>query len=203
MHNLNPAEMTKYWHTDSRWKGTKRPYSSQQVEKLRGSVQVEHTLARLGAERLWWLLQHEHYVPALGALTGNQAVQQVQAGRKFQADDYTFVSASGNTYSYPRRLHVSDHTKEAFQVVAFHHRTSDLIEQVDAFEVLLSRFLCLPAFQLPLLKRFRHPVKGLGEATQFSGSIRRLGASCQVTICHFLGGPKQSVDLTHDNHIPN
>src|SRR5438874_5075537 len=76
------AEMTKEWHTNSRWMGTKRPYSSQQVLKLRGSIQVEHTLARLGAERLWYLLRHEDYVAALGALTGNQAVQQVQAGLK-------------------------------------------------------------------------------------------------------------------------
>jgi isocitrate lyase len=68
------------WNADSRWNGVKRPYSAQDVEKLRGSIQVEHTLARLGAERLWWLLQNETYVPALGALTGNQAVQQVQAG---------------------------------------------------------------------------------------------------------------------------
>ncbi len=74
--------MTSQWHSDIRWRGTKRPYSSQQVEKLRGSFQVEHTLARLGAERLWWLLHHENYVSALGALTGNQAVQQVQAGLK-------------------------------------------------------------------------------------------------------------------------
>ena len=70
------------WHTDSRWTGVKRPYSAEDVAKLRGSIQVEHTLARLGAERLWWLLQNETYVPALGALTGNQAVQQVQAGLK-------------------------------------------------------------------------------------------------------------------------
>src|SRR5947207_7591756 len=76
------AEMTKEWHTNPRWMGTKRPYSSQQVLKLRGSIQVEHTLARLGAERLWYLLRHEDYVAALGALTGNQAVQQVQAGLK-------------------------------------------------------------------------------------------------------------------------
>ncbi len=82
MHTLSTAEMTKQWHSDIRWRGTKRPYSSQQVEKLRGSFQVEHTLARLGAERLWWLLHHEDYVSALGALTGNQAVQQVQAGLK-------------------------------------------------------------------------------------------------------------------------
>src|SRR5438874_3417775 len=76
------AEMTKEWHTNPRWMGTKRPYSSQQVLKLRGSIQVEHTLARLGAERLWYLLRHEDYVATLGALTGNQAVQQVQAGLK-------------------------------------------------------------------------------------------------------------------------
>jgi isocitrate lyase len=82
MHTLSTAEMTKQWHSDARWRGTRRPYSSQQVEKLRGSFQVEHTLARLGAERLWWLLHHEDYVSALGALTGNQAVQQVQAGLK-------------------------------------------------------------------------------------------------------------------------
>jgi len=79
---LSATEMTKQWHSNPRWTGTKRPYSSQQVVRLRGSIHVEHTLARLGAERLWWLLRHEDYVPALGALTGNQAVQQVQAGLK-------------------------------------------------------------------------------------------------------------------------
>src|SRR6185503_18979538 len=82
MHPLSAAEMTKEWHGNPRWMGTKRPYSAQQVVKLRGSIQVEHTLARLGAERLWYLLRHEEYVHALGALTGNQAVQQVQAGLK-------------------------------------------------------------------------------------------------------------------------
>jgi isocitrate lyase len=82
MNILSAAEMTKQWHSNLRWRGTKRPYTSQQVEKLRGSFQIEHTLARLGAERLWWLLHQEEYVQALGALTGNQAVQQVQAGLK-------------------------------------------------------------------------------------------------------------------------
>jgi len=82
MQSSTAAEMTRHWHSDARWRGTKRPYSSQQVIKLRGSIQVEHTLARIGAERLWTLLQAEPYVAALGALTGNQAVQQVQAGLK-------------------------------------------------------------------------------------------------------------------------
>jgi isocitrate lyase len=74
--------MAKQWHSDARWQNIQRPYSSEDVVKLRGSVQIEHTLARLGAERLWWLLHSESYVPALGALTGNQAVPQVKAGLK-------------------------------------------------------------------------------------------------------------------------
>ena len=63
-----------------RWHGIERPYSQEDVERLRGSVVVEHTLARLGAERLWRLLQTEPFVPSLGALSGNQAVQMVKAG---------------------------------------------------------------------------------------------------------------------------
>jgi len=63
-----------------RWEGIERLYAEEDVERLRGSVQVEHTLARLGAERLWELLQEEPYVAALGALTGGQAVQMVKAG---------------------------------------------------------------------------------------------------------------------------
>jgi isocitrate lyase len=82
MRTLTATEMAKQWQSDARWSGVQRPYDSADVVRLRGSIQVEHTLARLGAERLWWLLQHESYVPALGALTGNQAVQQIKAGLK-------------------------------------------------------------------------------------------------------------------------
>lgn len=74
------AEMTIQWETSPRWQGIKRPYTAEDVLRLRGSIQIEHTLARLGAERLWKLLHSEPYVAALGALTGNQAVQQVKAG---------------------------------------------------------------------------------------------------------------------------
>ncbi|SMO59433.1 isocitrate lyase [Solitalea koreensis] len=70
------------WATHSRWKDVSRTYKPEQVLRLTGSVRIEHTLARLGANRLWDLLQAEDYVAALGALTGNQAVQQVQAGLK-------------------------------------------------------------------------------------------------------------------------
>jgi isocitrate lyase len=68
------------WDNDPRWESTERTYSAEDVIRLRGSVQEEHTLARLGAERLWNLLHTEDYVNSLGALTGNQAVQQVRAG---------------------------------------------------------------------------------------------------------------------------
>ena len=65
-----------------RWRGIERPYSAEDVARLRGSVLVEHTLARMGAERLWRLLDSEDYVGALGALTGGQAVQMAKAGLK-------------------------------------------------------------------------------------------------------------------------
>jgi len=78
----NPTNLDQQWNTDPRWKGIERPYSAEDVSRLRGTVRVEHSLARLGAERLWSLLHTEPYVNALGALTGNQAVQQVQAGLK-------------------------------------------------------------------------------------------------------------------------
>ena len=68
------------WKTSDRWKGIVRPYRPEDVERLRGSVRLEFTLARLGAQRLWRLLQTEAYVPSLGAMTGTQAVQMVAAG---------------------------------------------------------------------------------------------------------------------------
>ncbi|CAD15060.1 probable isocitrate lyase protein [Ralstonia pseudosolanacearum GMI1000] len=70
------------WDTNPRWKGIKRGYTAQDVVRLRGSLQIEHTLARRGAEKLWTLMNSEPFVNALGALTGNQAMQQVKAGLK-------------------------------------------------------------------------------------------------------------------------
>jgi isocitrate lyase len=74
------ARVRLQWQEDPRWAGVERTYSAEDVVRLRGSVTEEHTLARLGAERLWKLLHSDGYVRALGALTGNQAVQQVRAG---------------------------------------------------------------------------------------------------------------------------
>ena len=76
------TQLQQEWNDQPRWKGVTRNYTAADVVRLRGSVPVEHTLARRGAEKLWTLLQHEPYVNALGALTGNQAMQQVKAGLK-------------------------------------------------------------------------------------------------------------------------
>ena len=74
------ADLRRMWTSDARWAGIRRPYSPEDVERLRGSVHIEHTLARLGAEKLWRYLHEKPFVNALGALTGNQAMQQVKAG---------------------------------------------------------------------------------------------------------------------------
>src|ERR1700743_1081386 len=76
------SQLQSQWEADPRWAGLERTYTAEDVIKLRGSVQEEHTLARLGAERLWRLLHREDYVNSLGALTGNPAVQQVRARLK-------------------------------------------------------------------------------------------------------------------------
>jgi isocitrate lyase len=78
---LEAEQLEKEWDSP-RWQGIKRDYSAEDVIKLRGSLKIEHTLARRGAERLWTLMHELPYVNALGALTGNQAVQQVKAGLK-------------------------------------------------------------------------------------------------------------------------
>lgn len=74
--------MEANWKNDPRWKGITRPYSAKDVLKLKGSLQIEYTLATLGAKKLWDLLSKSDFVRALGAMSGNQAVQQVQAGLK-------------------------------------------------------------------------------------------------------------------------
>ena len=79
---LEAQRLQKEWTESPRWKGIKRGYTADDVVRLRGSVQIEHTLAKRGAEKLWRLLNEEPFVNALGALTGNQAMQQVKAGLK-------------------------------------------------------------------------------------------------------------------------
>ncbi|TLZ58088.1 MAG: isocitrate lyase, partial [Methanobacteriota archaeon] len=97
------VELEQEWRTSDRWAGILRPYGAADVERLRGSIRIRHTLAELGAERLWELLRTEDYVQALGALTGNQAIQQVRAGLRAIYLSGWQVAADGNDagHMYP------------------------------------------------------------------------------------------------------
>ncbi|TDC50823.1 isocitrate lyase [Jiangella ureilytica] len=98
------ATLAEQWATDPRWAGVRRTYTAEDVVRLRGSVREEHTLARRGAERLWDLLRRDdEHVAALGAITGNQAVQMVRAGLKAIYLSGWQVAADGNTsgHTYP------------------------------------------------------------------------------------------------------
>src|SRR5262245_63121508 len=81
-YDLEAARLKKDWVENPRWKGIQRSYAAEDVIRLRGSLHIEHTLARRGAERLWKMIHDEPFVNTLGALTGNQAMQQVKAGLK-------------------------------------------------------------------------------------------------------------------------
>ena len=94
----NKAEqLEKDWDTNPRWKGVMRPYSAEEVLKLRSKVDIEYSIARNGAEKLWKRLNSQSYVAALGALTGNQAVQEVAAGLEAIYLSGWQVAADANT----------------------------------------------------------------------------------------------------------
>ncbi|MGD8369964.1 MAG: isocitrate lyase [Syntrophobacterales bacterium] len=95
--------LARSWESEPRWEGITRPFSAEDVVRLRSSAQIEYTLARMGAERLWHLMHTEPHVKALGALTGNQAVQQVLAGLKAIYLSGWQVAADANTagQTYP------------------------------------------------------------------------------------------------------
>lgn len=97
------SELSQRWASDQRWKGIIRPYKAEDVIRLRGSIKIRYTLAEMGAKRLWQLLHSEPYVAALGAMTGCQAIEQVQAGLKAIYVSGWQVAADANTagQTYP------------------------------------------------------------------------------------------------------
>ena len=124
----------KDWTTDSRWSGITRPYSRSDVLRLRGSFQIEYTLARLGAERLWDLMYTEPYVAALGAITGNQAIEMVQAGLKAIYGSGWQVAADNNTAGdvYPdQSLYPCDSAPNLVKRINRALLRADQIESVD------------------------------------------------------------------------
>lgn len=125
-------ELSKSWLDEGRWRGIVRPYSAEDVLRLRGSVQIEHTLARLGAERLWEMLHTESWVAALGALTGNQAIQQVKAGLKAIYLSGWQVAADANLAGqmYPdQSLYPANSVPEVVRRINYALQRADQIQQ--------------------------------------------------------------------------
>ncbi len=130
----DPKRIESDWENNSRWNGITRDYTADDVLRLRGSVDIEYTLAELGAERLWKLLHSEPYVAALGALTGNQAIQQVRAGLKAIYLSGWQVAADANLagHMYPdQSLYPSNSVP---QVVKRINQALQRADQIDSVE---------------------------------------------------------------------
>lgn len=127
-------EMRDQWAADPRWSGIKREYSAEEVDRLRGSVAVEYTLARMGAEKLWNYLHTEPFVNALGALTGNQAVQMAEAGLKAIYLSGWQVAADANNAGqmYPdQSLYPADSVPNVVRRINNALRRADQIQHAD------------------------------------------------------------------------
>ena len=128
------AEIQNAWATDPRWRGIERPYSAEDVVRLRGRIHVEHSLARDGAERLWSLMTTASPVRALGAVTGNQAVQQVAAGLSAIYCSGWQVAADGNEAGqmYPdQSLYPSDSVPQMVRRINNALRRADQVEHAE------------------------------------------------------------------------
>jgi isocitrate lyase len=130
--NANSLEAA--WKTDSRWEGILRPYSAADVERLRGTLHIEYTLAKTGAERLWKLLHSEPFVKALGAMTGNQAVEQVSAGLQSVYASGWQVAADANNAGqmYPDQgLYPADSVPKLVRTINNALQRADQIDHAD------------------------------------------------------------------------
>jgi isocitrate lyase len=130
----DPKSIERDWESNPRWRGITRDYSAEDVLRLRGSIDIKYTLAEMGAERLWQLLNDEQFVSALGALTGNQAMQQVRAGLKAIYLSGWQVAADANLagHMYPdQSLYPSNSVP---QVVKRINQTLQRADQIDSSE---------------------------------------------------------------------
>jgi isocitrate lyase len=137
MVQINPSDLHSQWSSDPRWAGIRRDYTADDVHRLRGSIAVEHTLARIGARKLWRALQEQPYVNALGALTGNQALQMAQAGLKAIYLSGWQVAADANTAGqmYPdQSLYPCDSVPNVVRRINNAFRRADQIQTSECFD---------------------------------------------------------------------
>jgi isocitrate lyase len=135
--NGHVSKIVERWSSQERWYGITRNYIAEDVVKLRGSIKIRHTLAEMGAERLWRLLKSEPFVAALGAVTGSQAVQQVQAGLKAIYVSGWQVAADANSggQTYPdQSLYPVDSVPNLVRRINNAFQRADQIQHADGRE---------------------------------------------------------------------
>src|SRR6266540_2513973 len=162
-----PKQLDHEWETGARWQGVLRSYTAEEVLRLRGPVLVEHTLARLGAERLWRLLATEDYVAALGGMTGGQAVQMAKAGLKAIYLSGWQVAADANLagQTYPdQSLYPADSAPALVRRL-----NNALLRAGQGLEAAISRSLAYAAYADVLW--FETSTPDLGEAREFAHAI--------------------------------
>jgi len=131
-------ELQHEWSTEPRWRGLRRDYTPKDVERLRGSVHIENTLARRGAEKLWQLLHSTPYINALGALTGNQALQMVEAGLQAIYLSGWQVAADANNAGqmYPdQSLYPADSVPQVVRRINNAFRRADQIQHAEGSQI--------------------------------------------------------------------
>ena len=154
--DLEVQRIKKEWAENPRWNGIKRGYTAEDVHRLRGSVQVEHTLARRGSEKLWKMMHEKPFVNSLGALTGNQAMQQVRAGVPAIYLSGWQVAADANLsgQTYPdQSLYPANSVPAVVQRINNALRRADQIK--DAF--LTAVKTAAPNGDGPVVASFNHP----------------------------------------------
>ncbi|MBI4985267.1 MAG: isocitrate lyase, partial [Rhodocyclales bacterium] len=138
------AQIARDWAENPRWKGIKRGYSADDVVRLRGSLPVEYTLARRGADKLWNLVNNTPYVNCLGALTGGQAMQQVKAGIKAIYLSGWQVAADNNGYlsMYPdQSLYPVDSVPTVVERINNSFRRADEIQHAKGIDAGAKEFI--------------------------------------------------------------
>ncbi|HEX8963717.1 MAG TPA: isocitrate lyase [Rhodocyclaceae bacterium] len=194
--NAQAAALATQWAEDPRWKGIKRGYAAADVVRLRGSLPVEHSLARRGAERLWNLLHGETYLNCLGALTGGQAMQQVKAGVKAIYLSGWQVAADNNNYQamYPdQSLYPVDSVPAVVERINNAFQRADEIQHAKGIDEGDSRFI---DYFAPIVADAEAGFGGVLNAFELMKAMIRAGAAgvhfedqlASVKKCGHMGG---------------
>jgi isocitrate lyase len=174
MRDDSAEQLEKAWKQDRRWAGVVRPYSASDVMRLRGSIVVEHTLAQLGAQRLWHLISTEPFIRALGALTGGQAVQMVQAGLKAIYVSGWQVAGDMNTadHTYPdQSLYPADSVPKLVR------RINNAMRRADQIMHLQGKTERMPLWYAPIVADAEAGFGGVLNAFELMAAMIEAGAA--------------------------